>query len=44
VTKDEITTEQLEKKMAGGKELARLEAEFKRTKATGTGPVPAHPS
>jgi simple sugar transport system ATP-binding protein len=42
VVKDEITTEQLEKKMAGGKELARLEAEFKRAKESG--PVAAHPS
>jgi simple sugar transport system ATP-binding protein len=42
VVKGEITTEQLEKKMAGGKELARLEAEFKRAKESG--PVAAHPS
>jgi simple sugar transport system ATP-binding protein len=42
VVKEEITTEQLEKKMAGGKELARLEAEFTRVKTTG--PTPAHPS
>ena len=40
---EEVSVEQLEKKMAGGKELARLEAEFKRG-AKDTGPVPAHPS
>jgi simple sugar transport system ATP-binding protein len=33
VTHDEITPEQLEKKMAGGKELERLAAEFERSKA-----------
>jgi simple sugar transport system ATP-binding protein len=42
VVKDEITSEQLEKKMAGGKELARLETEFKSAKQSG--PLPAHPS
>jgi simple sugar transport system ATP-binding protein len=31
--KDEITPEQLEKKMAGGRELERLAAEFERAKA-----------
>jgi simple sugar transport system ATP-binding protein len=33
VTKQEITPEELEKKMAGGKELERLASEFARTKA-----------
>jgi simple sugar transport system ATP-binding protein len=33
VAHDEITPEQLEKKMAGGKELERLAAEFERAKA-----------
>ena len=42
VAHDEITTEQLEKRMAGGKELARLEAEFKRGAKEIR--VPAHPS
>jgi simple sugar transport system ATP-binding protein len=32
VVKEEITTEQLEKKMAGGKELERLEREFSRAR------------
>jgi simple sugar transport system ATP-binding protein len=32
VAKDDITTEQLEKKMAGGKELERLSAEFTRAR------------
>jgi simple sugar transport system ATP-binding protein len=32
VTHQEITPEQLEKKMAGGKELERLASEFQRTK------------
>ena len=32
VTHSEITPEQLEKKMAGGKELERLASEFQRAK------------
>jgi simple sugar transport system ATP-binding protein len=35
VVKRDITTEELEKKMAGGKELERLSAEFERAKAPG---------